>query len=73
MNEWISVKDRLPEGRNVLVTNNINALDAHGDMSHIWIGFVTHAIDGTYVSFDDGDNEVFNITHWMFLPNPNKD
>jgi len=65
MNKWISVKDKLPEiGDEVLTFNEENC---------IWLDF--------YVDLDMGDNtskpmfwsekdDLGAITHWMPLPDP---
>lgn len=72
MSEWISVKDRLPEPghRAVICTNNIKARDSIGQMSHLWIGFIIESCDGEYVTFDNADRRIHNITHWTPLPVP---
>lgn len=67
MNEWISVKDRLPEcGVNVLVTDGIHQMVT-------WCEFV----DGTF-QWVDNFIEYVNVrfkpvTHWMPLPEPPKE
>lgn len=50
-----------------LVTNNINARDAHGAMSHVWLVRMVHEENGEYAAFlNDGFQKIGNLTH--FLP-----
>ncbi len=60
-----------------IVTNNIKAVDAHGQMSHIWIVSMIHKNGGTrkkptYSAFNDAtmpfSGEIFGLTHFMELP-----
>ena len=60
MSEWISVKDRLPEGvDDVLV--------------HYSFGYITsraaHHVDGEIQSISTSHG-TFHVTHWMPLPKP---
>lgn len=61
MSEWISVKDRLPdEGEEVLTL----AFDEHlGSFS-----MLVQVYDWDYENWDDGNDDF--ITHWMPLPPP---
>lgn len=70
---WVKCSERLPEEHSgkILVTNNLEARDAFGHMSHIWLVQMIH--DGGeefgWFAFDDYDNRApQNITHWMPLP-----
>lgn len=47
----------------VLVTNNINARDRMGRMSHVWFAMPIKGRDG-WVAFDDADREIMGLTHW---------
>lgn len=71
-NGWKKITKELK--RRVLVTNNINARDAHGDMSHVWIGFVIRSSDpqkyGKFITFDSGDMRICDLTHYHELPTP---
>lgn len=66
MSEWISVKDRLPEVRavvlvyanNKIYVSGIAALNDYGDGLHNW-----YCVND-YESIDQ------DITHWMPLPDP---
>ena len=67
--EWISVKDRLPEfGKKVLVCD----VDAEPDIANdIHMFCLWHDEDGHY--WTDGDEWVIdfeNVSHWMPLPEP---
>ena len=61
MNEWISVKDRMPDeqnrGDNPLVVSNISD-------SSVFIAFY---VDG---QFAFGEYDFLNITHWMKIVPP---
>ena len=53
----------------VIVTNNINARDANGQMSHIWIvSSVQKTSDNEFIAFTDGDRRISSITHFCELP-----
>jgi len=68
-----------PEHAQCLVTNNIKARDAFGNMSHVWIGHPQRSFGptdsfphippkGTWMIFTDCDRIVEGLTHWMPLP-----
>lgn len=63
--------DSLPTGK-VLVTNNLAARDANGDMSHVWIAAPMVSSEpesaGEIVSFDDDFVKLRGLTHWHSLP-----
>jgi hypothetical protein len=61
MNNWISVKDKLPDTRKrVLATNKEIVLIAWlKKNSNLWEGW--QLLDGEYFTY---------VTHWMPLPNP---
>ena len=74
---WIDVKNydfkKCPK---VIVTNNIDATDANGQMSHIWIVTMIHK-EGRgrgvrYSAFNDASmpypQEIRDVTHFMMLP-----
>ena len=60
MGEWISVKDKLPESIQEVLT-----IDSLGDM---WIGPVVECDGGDYICLTQ--DEASSITHWMPLPKP---
>lgn len=67
---WIAFADALPPiqdngrgdtlRRKVLVTNNINARDAFGDPSHVWLGNPEHDKKHGWFVYDGG----MFLTHW---------
>jgi hypothetical protein len=72
--EWLPIyQNNLPIGT-VLLTNNLHARNAHGQMSHVWIGTPIETDDPLsftgVMTFSDGDRRVHNISHWMALPAP---
>jgi hypothetical protein len=71
--KWIPVAERLPEPhRRLLVTNNINAEDAFGQMSHVWLVRMIHEPSDTdhenkgWIAFDDYDGIIESLTHWRY-------
>lgn len=68
---WIAFDDALPPlqdngrgdvlRRKVLVTNNVNARDAFGDPSHVWIGNPQNSVDEGWHVYGGGKF----LTHWM--------
>jgi hypothetical protein len=58
-----------------LITNNITARDASGQMSHVWVGYIIENYSGPdwhgkFVSFDDADRKIHEITHYAEIPMP---
>lgn len=74
MAEWKRITKEID--RHVLVTNNIKARDAHGGMSHVWIGFVIKSSEpkkyGKFTTFDGHDMQVCDLTHYCEIPMPKK-
>jgi hypothetical protein len=70
--QWRKITKELQ--RRVLVTNNIAARDALGNMSHVWIGTIIKSSEpekrGKFVTFDDGDMMILDITHYCDIPMP---
>lgn len=81
---WIPLADRLPEKDepHFLVTNNLDARNAHGHRSHVWLVTMVHehkpgdktihngdALQefGRFSAFDDADIRVRGLTHWASL------
>jgi len=69
---WKRITKELP--RRVLVTNNIKARDAKGEMSHVWIGNIIKSgepeVYGKFVTFDEADRKILDITHYCEIPAP---
>jgi hypothetical protein len=51
-----------------IVTNNITATDANGQMSHIWIVTLIQKDKGTFCARTECGDKIFDITHWAELP-----
>lgn len=70
--KWIDVTQRLPEGNHgaLLVTNNMDAEDANGNMSHLWLASMLHPQeDGSYDAFDASDMaRIERVSHWRYAP-----
>jgi hypothetical protein len=66
--EFTAFKDEVPEpNKYIIVTNNIKAKTAHGEMSHVWLtSFLYVHEDGEISSFDDRDSKICNLTHWKY-------
>lgn len=69
-NEFTKFEDATPmKNKHIVVTNNIEAKNAHGEMSHVWM--VNHCfesskkIDGI-VAYDAADRRLVNLTHWKY-------
>lgn len=74
MNEWISVKDSVPEDGNCMCSscsNNVlvwtDCCDTNDDASIGWWCYEDNrCIWDTHQGLEDGEN----VTHWMPLPEP---
>ena len=67
--EFRSFKDELPgEHKWIIVTNNIKAVDAHGEMSHVWLtAFFARSERFGFITFDAADDcKIINLTHWKY-------
>jgi len=74
---WIAFADRAPpedaaidnpsvkSWRSVLVTNNLNARDRMGRMSHVWYASPIHSALGSWVTYDEADRKIVGLTHWF--------
>jgi hypothetical protein len=71
LNSWRPITDA-DVGKTMLVTNNIKARSAHGEMSHRWITWIQEASDpestGKYVGYDCGNRLIHNLTHCAAIP-----
>lgn len=62
-------KEEPDQNKWIIVTNNINAKDAHGEMSHVWL--TTFWIEGDLetegiITFDGADRKIIGLTHWKY-------
>jgi len=69
--EFTSFDDSEPiKNKWIIVTNNINAKNAYGEMSHVWLTtFWTHSPetqDFGIVSYDEAGRKIIGITHWKY-------
>ena len=74
--KWVSVSELKSLTGKMLVTNNIDARNASGEMSHLWLVNMIHKsspqdkeIYGEYFAFDESDRRIGGITHAQ-LPTP---
>lgn len=51
--------------RVVLVTNNLNARNRMGQMSHLWLARPIKGSDGEWCAYTDGDQKIHSLTHWF--------
>lgn len=80
---WIAVAERRPPHPSplLLVTNNINANDRYGCMSHVWLTGMLHYGNGNDplkypypLVFTEDDRRVLGITHWRYaIPSEGED
>lgn len=70
--EWLPITGLLDlKCGPILVTNNPQARDAHGNMSHLWLTRMIHQSGGEYTAFCDGSmNKVRCLTHYMVVLPP---
>lgn len=67
MSTWKPIEGRIE--RKVLVTNNLEARDAHGQMSHVWVASLVQEDDGNdYITFTDSAQKIWGLTHYAELP-----
>lgn len=53
--------------RQLLVTNNLMARNAHGEMSNLWLVNSAHkANNGHWMAFDDAGRRIEMLTHWKY-------
>lgn len=73
-NEWISVKDRLPELEiDVLIYWQLKKSNEDGFYDMIEIAMlksITQRKESIYTEWVNGDYETKSPTHWMPLPKP---
>ena len=81
---WIPLAERLPadDEPKFLVTNHLEARNAHGHRSHVWLVMMVHEHEpgdktihnrdayqefGRFSAFDDYDGRIRGLTHWASL------
>ena len=67
--EFESFKDKEPEiGRWVVVTNNLKAKNAQGEMSHAWLSNFVQCSEGVFFIFIAGGYQRAEyLTHWKYV------
>jgi hypothetical protein len=68
--QWKPIEGEIK--RKVLVTNNIDARDANGQMSHVWIAGLVQVDDSKdkagFITFKDSWQKICGLTHYAELP-----
>lgn len=78
---WVAFSERWPAENSalddpsvkttprVLVTNNLEARDRMGRMSHVWYAAPMKSskpdVNGPVIAFDEGDRKIQGLTHWL--------
>lgn len=69
--KWIPCSEKPEGGRKLLVTNNLEARDAYGEMSHLWlVNLLQHDDELGFLAYTDGDTRIENLTHWRYALPP---
>ena len=57
------------QNKHIIVTNNLNAKNAHGEMSHVWMttfwGIGQEKHEGI-VTFDAAQQKIIGLSHWKY-------
>ena len=68
--QFTAFEDQMPAPhKHLIVTNNLRATNAHGEMSHVWLtSFVqkSSAPEEGLIIFTEGFAKVYNLTHWKY-------
>lgn len=68
--EFTSFDDAKPSAnKHIVVTNNLNAKNAHGEMSHVWMTtfWKEGAKDGEgIITMDTNGRRIFQLSHWKY-------
>ena len=70
--EFTAFHDKKPKPNKwLIVTNNIDAKNAYGEMSHVWLtNFWTVSADpllkDDIVMFTDNDRRIIGLSHWKY-------
>jgi hypothetical protein len=55
------------KNKHVIVTNNLSAKNAHGEMSHVWMTrFLVKDNEYGVMTFDASDCRIRYLTHWKY-------
>lgn len=67
MSAWKPITEAF--ARKVLVTNNLGARDANGQMSHVWVVNMVHWDGDGFEAFgDDSLRLLYSLTHYAEIP-----
>ena len=68
--EFISFESQLPDKNKwIIVTNNLDAKNAHGEMSHVWliINFIQSSdLNHNIVAYNEEHRKIIRLTHWKY-------
>jgi len=67
--EFTEFEKAKPEkNKHLIVTNNISATNAHGEMSHVWLTTFWCESEkyDCITTFDEGDRQILGLTHWKY-------
>lgn len=70
---WTAFKEEIPNlDKKYLLTNNLEAKGARGQMSHVWLAYpmlnTGPAFHGEWIAFDNCDHKISCLTHWLEVP-----
>lgn len=68
--EFTAFDDAKPEEhKHIIVTNNLQARNAHGEMSHVWMTTFWAKGGEKYegiVTFDAANQRIIGLSHWKY-------
>lgn len=67
--EWIKVENDLPKKFPVMVLNGA-CYKPDGSLDYMWLATKIGKEKGRYYAWTDGLNKIYEVTHWMPLPEP---
>ena len=72
---WQEITQQHATGGPYVVTNNIEACNAFGEMSHVWVtDFIQRSAEpeteGTFICFDGNLRKIHGLTHYYRIPKP---
>ena len=67
--EFIEFQNERPvPNKYLIVTNNLNAKNAHGEMANVWMTtFITENKDNGFLTYDDAGRAITNLSHWKYV------
>ena len=66
--DFIGLEGGMPiKNKWVIVTNNINAVNAYGEMSHVWLtNFIIASEMNGFMTFDTVEKQIIGLTHYKY-------